>query len=67
MSISIPTKFKIKIKLPYGELQPILEWCDRNCASEWNYMEDPNADMYSGWIFFFENERDYVAFMLWKK
>jgi hypothetical protein len=30
-------------------------------------MEDPNADMYGGWIFFFENERDYVAFMLWKK
>jgi hypothetical protein len=31
-------------------------------------MEDPNADYLSGgWIFFFESDRDYVAFTLWKK
>jgi hypothetical protein len=67
MSINTLTKFKIKIKLPYGELQPIVEWCDRNCKYEWRYMEDPNGDMYDSWIFFFENERDYVAFTLWNK
>jgi len=58
---------KIKINLNFGELKPILNWCEDNCIGKWYYMEDPNADMYSGWIFFFESERDYVAFTLWKK
>jgi hypothetical protein len=30
-------------------------------------MEDPHGDMYNSWIFFFEQERDYVAFVLWNK
>lgn len=67
MSISLPTAYKVQVKLPYGELQPIVEWCDRNCVDEWRYMEDPNGDMYNSWVFFFENERDYCAFLLWKK
>lgn len=67
MSISIPIAFKTKINIPYGELQPIIDWCDRNCKNEYRYMEDPDGDMYSGWVFFFENERDYVAFLMWNK
>ena len=67
MSISIPTAFKIYVKLPYGELQRIVEWCDRNCKYDSRYMEDPNGEMYNSWVFFFEDERDYVAFTLWKK
>lgn len=30
-------------------------------------MEDPNGEMYNSWVFFFETERDYVAFTLWKR
>ena len=45
----------------------MLEWVDNNCVGEVKYMEDPNGDMYNSWVFFFENERDYVAFTLWKK
>jgi hypothetical protein len=30
-------------------------------------MEDLDGGMYSSWVFFFENERDYVAFLMWKK
>lgn len=78
MSISLPTAFKINLKIPYGELQHVVEWCDRNCKDEWRYMEDPNGDAYdswiftgypslNSWIFFFENERDYVAFTMWNK
>lgn len=68
MSINIPTSHRIAIKIPYGELQSTVDWCNRNCIGEWRYMEDPDADFLSGgWIFFFENERDYVAFTLWKK
>lgn len=67
MSINIPTAYKEKIALAYGELQPFIEWCDRNCTDDWRYMEDPNGDIYNSWVFFFESERDYVAFIMWKK
>lgn len=67
MSINIPTSHRISIKIPYGELQSTVDWCDRNCSEEWRYMEDPNAELYTGgWVFFFESERDYVAFKFWK-
>jgi len=67
MSISLPTAHKINVKIPYGELQHTLEWCERNCNYEWRYMEDPNGEVYNSWVFFFENERDYVAFSFWLK
>ena len=68
MSINIPTSHKISVKIPYGELQSTVDWCNRNCREDWRYMEDPDADYLSGgWIFFFEAERDYVAFTIWKK
>jgi hypothetical protein len=52
--------------MPWGELKDIVEWCDRNCAGDYRYMEDPNGE-YNSWIFFFELERDYVAFTLFNK
>lgn len=66
MSINIPTAYKVKVPLNYGELRPIIEWCERNLIDEWRYMEDPN-DQWASWIFFFESERDYCAFLLWNK
>ncbi len=53
--------------MPYGNLKKIVEWCDRNCAGDYRYMEDPNGEMYNSWVFFFELERDYVAFTLFNK
>lgn len=67
MSINIPTAFKSRISIPFGELKEVVAWCDRNCLGEVKYMEDPNGEMYSNWVFFFEDERDYVAFLMWKK
>lgn len=67
MSISLPTAYKIKLSMPYGNLKKIVEWCDRNCVGDYRYMEDPNGDMYNSWVFFFELERDYVAFDLFNK
>ena len=58
---------KSKISVPFGELQSIIDWCDNNCTDRWRYMEDPDGTMYNSWIFFFESERDYVAFTLWRK
>jgi hypothetical protein len=66
MSINIPTALKANITVNHGELKPVVEWCERNCKDEWKFMEDIN-DQYNGFEFFFESERDYVAFLMWKK
>lgn len=64
--INIPTAHRANVTIRHGELKPIVEWCERNCTDEWRFMEDTN-DQYNGFEFFFESERDYVAFLIWKK
>ena len=66
MSISIPTAHRANVTLPYGQLQPIVEWCERNCSGDWRFMENVE-DQYNGFDFLFESERDYVAFLIWNK
>ncbi len=66
MSIDIPTAHKANVAVQYGELQPIVDWCERNCTAEWRFMEDIN-NQWNGYEFFFESEKDYVAFLMWKK
>ena len=53
--------------MPWGQLKEIVEWCDRNCTGDYRYMEDLSGEMNNSWVFFFEAERDYVAFLMWKK
>lgn len=69
MSISIPTAFRTDIQLPYGHLGEVVEWCRNNCVSEWKFHEHHNTvDTFDPeYTFYFENERDYVAFLIWKK
>ena len=67
MSISLPTAYKINLSMPWGQLKDIVEWCDRNCTDDYRFMEDPDGNMYNSWVFFFESERDYVAFTLFNK
>lgn len=66
MSIDIPTAHRANVAVAFGELQPIVDWCERNCTSEWRYMEDIN-NQWNGYEFFFESEKDYVAFLMWQK
>ena len=70
MSIDIPTALKANIDIQYGQLQPVIDWCDRNCEGDWRYI-DLNSSGHDDWIgrweFLFESERDYVAFLMWKK
>lgn len=67
MSIDIPTAHKANIHIDYGELQPVLDWCERNCEAEYRYL-DIDYDSDAGrWEFLFESEKDYVAFLMWKK
>jgi hypothetical protein len=62
MSINIPTAYKTNIHLEYGELKATIEWCERNCIDEWRF--DGSGPSYD---FYFESERDYVAFTMWKQ
>lgn len=66
MSINIPAAHKVNIEVPYGQLSQIVDWCERNCADDWRFMEDIN-NQWGGYTFLFESERDYVAFLIWKK
>lgn len=66
MSINIPTAHRANVTVAYGELQPIVDWCERNCTGDWRYMEDIH-NQWNSYEFLFESERDYVAFLVWKK
>jgi hypothetical protein len=66
MSIDTQTAFKATVTPKYGELQSVVDWCDRNCQADWKYMEDIH-DQCNSFVFLFETERDYVNFLLWKK
>ena len=66
------TQYKTEIIIGYGQLKPVIEWCERNCVADWRYSGDNMMDMigdtaFFGYEFFFESEKDYVAFLMWKK
>ena len=72
MSIDIPTALKANIAVEFGQLSAMVEWCERNCVADWRYSGDNMMDMigdtaFFGYEFFFESEKDYVAFLMWKK
>jgi hypothetical protein len=60
-------KYNTKIKIGFGELKPMISWCDNNCK-DWGYAIIESAGQDAGtYQFFFENEKDYINFILWKK
>jgi len=68
MSIDIPTAYTTKIYLPYGQLAKTIEWCKTNCKGEWKFGENPDTiNSWTYYNFYFELEKDYVAFLLWHK
>lgn len=68
MSINIPTAYKTKLYIPFGELKEHVSWCETNLVGDWKFMEDHNSDFpYNNYVFLFDLERDYIAFTMWKK
>lgn len=68
MSINTTTAYKIDIGSPYGELNTLLEWCNHNCVGEWGFQDQTYPpDTALDYTFYFDTERDYFAFLLWKK
>ena len=62
MSISIQSAHKVKLKVPHGELRTMMDWCERTCENDW--LLSIGNDEYT---FYFESERDYVTFIIWKR
>lgn len=73
MSISITTAYKTTVNLPYGTLKNVMEWCEKNCIADWKFDPVETSDFSKSlsfanqYKFYFESERDYVAFIMWKK
>ena len=66
--MSPDTQYKTEIKIGYGQLSPIIDWCQRNCTSDWGYDCQTLAGRDAGYYeFYFESESDYLNFILWKK
>lgn len=61
------TALKSEVFLHWGELRPITEWCERNCSFEWGYeCREPAGSDAGVYEFYFENQRDYINFTVWK-
>jgi hypothetical protein len=62
------TQYKTEIIIGYGKLKPIIEWCEIHCKCDWGYNCQIPAGRDGGlYDFYFENESDYINFILWKK
>ena len=61
-------KLKAEIIIEYGSLKPMIAWLQRNCIGDWTYdcviPAGRDGGMYE---FYFEEERDYTTFVLWKQ
>lgn len=59
---------RVDLPFKYGEIQRVLDWCEENCSGKWEIGDSfGEASNEPSWTFDFENETDYVLFMLtWK-
>ena len=55
-----------EIVKPFGAIEPILDWAKNELTGEWRWqLVEVSSDTRPGrYIFYFENERDYLAFIL---
>jgi len=58
--------YSIEISKPFGVLESVLEWCKSELLAEWRWqLIDVSSDQRPGcYQFYFDSERDYLAFVL---
>lgn len=67
MSQDTVQKFNSVIDIAFGQLSEMISWCNRNCASDWDYSVIDTAGLAPGkYEFHFTSESDYINFVLWK-
>jgi hypothetical protein len=55
-----------EIVKPFGTIELVLDWCKSELAAEWRWqLLEISTDRRPGrYIFYFDSERDYLAFVL---
>lgn len=54
-----------EISAIWGALEPILEWCRCSLEHEWRWQSvDFGSSQPGRYIFYFDDERDYLAFVM---
>lgn len=55
-----------EIVKPFGQVERVLDWCKNQLVDEWRWqLLEVSSDQRPGrYIFYFDNERDYLAFVL---
>ena len=60
--------YKTNIDIQFGGLSEMVGWCQHNCNGDWGYKVLEYAGQQDGsYQFNFENQKDYINFILWKK
>ena len=59
-------RYAKEIYKPYGTLDEVLKWCKAELTEDWRWqMVDMSSHQQPGrYIFYFDGERDYLAFCL---
>ncbi len=64
----LDTSYKVDIVINFGQLGPLIEWASDYCSNAWSYDIIESAGRDAGiYRFYFDEETDYVNFILWKK
>jgi hypothetical protein len=55
-----------EIVKPFGVIETVLNWCKSELAGEWRWqLLEMSSDRKPGrYMFYFDNERDYLAFIM---
>lgn len=56
----------LEIVKPFGEIERVLDWCKSEISYDWRWqLVDVSSDIRPGrYIFYFDSERDYLAFTM---
>lgn len=51
---------------PFGQIEQVINWCKNELTDEWRWqMVEISSDQRPGrYIFYFDSERDYLAFVM---
>ena len=55
-----------EVTKPFGVLESVLDWCKEELSAEWRWqLLEVSSDNRPGrYIFYFDSERDYLAFVM---
>lgn len=55
-----------EITKPFGQVEHVLDWCKSELVNEWRWqLVDVSSNNRPGrYIFYFDDERDYLAFIM---